>query len=390
MKSTGIELDAYLKVLLNRLRQVSPLDPESVTEAREKFLAQGEVFHQAGSQQPSRRQLGWIHNIFAFQRKPRTGLLRASLVIILLIVVGVGGVGTTAYAAQGSLPDETLYPVKTWSEDFRLSLSGSPQSELALLLDFTDRRMDEIDSLHTAGKPIPGVLFSRFESHLDAALQIAAGMGEPQMIQGLIQICQRAVIQSYKIAAWMDSGLGQVFPELVRLQERLQEQARLAAAGQADPQGFRMQVQQRMLTRQNIPSHTPNQPGSPSPTPNTTPVPTGNSYGPGPGGGLASGTPGGYAPGGSNPSQTPAPTGGSFGPGPGAGQQTATPGSYGPGPNAGTSTGVPTQGGAGATPTFQTGGPGSGNPNPSATVQPGGTASGTGQPPVTPPRGGNP
>jgi hypothetical protein len=389
MKSTGKEFDADIQGFLNHLRQVSPLDSQMVAAEREKFLAQGEIYRQSRSQQPERRRSSRKDHLLSLQMWSQTGIWSASLVLILLIAMLFAGMSTTVYAAQSSLPDELLYPVKTWSEDFRLSLSGSPQSELAFLLDFTDRRMAEIDDLNTSRKPIPGVLFSRYESQLDTALQIAAWMAEPQMGQALMQIRQRAEMQLIKMAAWIGDGFGQGFSELAHLQTRLQEQRRLAAAGLVDPQGFRMQVQQRLGIRQNVPSQTPNQPGSPSHTPYPTPVPTGNNNGTGPGGGSTSGMPGGFSSGGINPSQTPAPTGGSYGPG----QPSLTPGGYDPGPYTRTATSTPAQTGTGSTPTRQfqqTGGPGSGNPNPTSTIQPGGPGSGTGQPTTTSHRGNNP
>jgi len=320
-----------------------------------------------------------------------TTLMAIGISIILLF----GSAATTIYAAQESLPDEILYPVKIWSEDTRLSLEGSSQGQLGLILDFTDRRITEIAGLQSDGKIVPGGSVIRLQDELDAALQIAAEMEDSQMMQSLERIRLRAEAQYQTMTTLMGSGSGQDNPELLRLQEQLQEQVRLAAFGEADPQGFRLQLRNR--ERQNWPLQTPSstQPGIITRTPGATPDPTRNSYGPGYKDGQVTGTPGHYGPGGPNPSQTPMPTGGSYGPGPGEGPQTSTPGMYGPGPQAGTSTGTPTQNGGGSdegvnpSQTPQSGGPGSSLQNPSVTPQSGAPHSGMDQGVSTPQQGGS-
>jgi len=384
MTQTEIELDEHLKGLLDRLRSVPPLDPQAVVQERANFLAQGELFLAAVSQQPRRRHIGWINTlVLTFQRKERIPMLNTLMAIVVTITLLFSGAGATVYAAQDSLPDEPLYPVKTWSEDVRLSLVSSPQGQLDLTLDYTDRRVAEIASLQATAKPVSEGVTARLQEELDAALQIAAWMDDPQMVQALAQIRLLAETQSQTLTTLMGGGSSQGDPMLARLRERLQEQVRLAVAGEADPQGFRLQVRERLRDRQKMPSHTPNptQPGPATRTPSVTPVPTGNSYGPGPDGSQTTGTPGHYGPGNPNPSQTPMPTGSSYGPGPGAGQLSATPGGYGPGPQAGTSTCTPAQNG---------GGPGPGPQNPTVTQQPGGPGPGSGQSTVTPQQGGNP
>jgi hypothetical protein len=407
MTPTEIKLDKRLQGIFDRLRVVAPLGSQAVTEERAKFLAQGDQFRTAVSQPKNHRHNEWINNfVFAFQRKERIPMLNTLMAIVISVALVFGGTGATVYAAQGSMPDELLYPVKTWSEDARLSLTGSSQEQLAMILDFANRRVAEIAGLQTEGKVIPANVTTRMQNELETALQIAAGMEDPQMIQALEQIRLQAETQSQAMVTIMDNN-----PELVRLQERLQEQVRLTAAGVSDPQGFRLQVRDR--DRLNNPSRTPNptQPGTH--TPLATPQPTGNSYGPGPGNGQSTGTPGHYGPGEPNSSQTPSPTGESYGPGPGNGQTTGTPGhygpgepnssqtpmptggGYGPGPRAGTTTCTPENSGGpgnGSNPsqTPQAGDPGSGPQNPTSTTQPGGPGQGDGQSTATPQQNGDP
>ena len=109
MVPTKIELDEYIKGLLNRLRRVTPLNPQAVAEERAKYLAQGEIFRAAVSQPDNRRHIGWINTfVLAFRRKERIPMLNALMAIVISVTVLFGGAGATVYAAQGSLPDKPI------------------------------------------------------------------------------------------------------------------------------------------------------------------------------------------------------------------------------------------------------------------------------------------
>lgn len=72
------------------------------------------------------------------------------LAFACLMVFLVGGAGTV-FAAQSSLPTDTLYPVKQASEQTLLGLTPSPwKGEVALAI--ADRRADELKKLITLGK----------------------------------------------------------------------------------------------------------------------------------------------------------------------------------------------------------------------------------------------
>jgi len=392
MKQTEREPDDQIKAALDLLRPVSSLDPQAIAQERVKFLAQGETFRQAVSKQAERRQIGWINTLVQFfQKKERNPMFYTLMSIFVSIAILFGGGGATVVAAQDSLPGEPLYSVKSWSENSRLSLANSAQERLNLTLEFTNRRVDEITRLQAVGKSIPESVAVRMQDQLESALQIAAGMEDPQMIQALAQIHLQTEIQTRSMANLLRGAQSESDPILRRIHDRLQDQLRLCTTGETDPESFRLQVRDRQQIRLNGASPTQNstQPGSTPQNPNATPDPSGNSYGPG-SGNQDNDNPGHYGPGQPNPSQTPAPSGGSYGPGPG--QPSSTPGSYGPGPSAGTATCTPVQDGTGPGPgpkptqTNQPGGPGPSNPT--STPQPGGPGSGPGKPTETPGKGG--
>ena len=53
-------------------------------------------------------------------------MLALAIKLVLVLAVMFGGAGVTAAAAQSSLPNEALYPVKLLVEEVQLSLAPSP------------------------------------------------------------------------------------------------------------------------------------------------------------------------------------------------------------------------------------------------------------------------
>ncbi len=291
------------------------------------------------------------------------------VVSLLLVLASVAGFTGTLYAAQDDLPGQALYPLKTWSEDVRVSLTADPARQVERLMDMAQRRVEETVALTQAGRVPPETVLQRMERHLYRAMEQAAAQGDEQMVQTLNRVEARLRAMQQRLA-----GAPQT-PVRERVWAQLEAWRRLAEAGEADPARFRQQI--REWVRQNAPgSPEPPGPRSPMGTPGTGsgPGPKGTpGAGPGPGPMTTPGTgpgPGPMTTPGTGPGPGPMPsatcTPGS-GPGPGP-NPTATPGP-GPGPMP-SATCTPGSGpGPGPNPTA-TPGPGPG-PMPSATCTPG-------------------
>jgi len=410
MKNDG--LDSKLKNAFNDLQNIPPRDPQAAARGRANYLKQAVDFRQAVSRKADRRHNRWSNTIFPlFQRKERLPVLNTLIAVVLAVVVFFGGTSATVFAAQDSLPDQALYPVKTWSEDAVLSLTGSPQMRLNYALDFSDRRVAEMAGLLAAGKPIPEEVETRLQNELDLVLELAAGMDDPQAIQQLEQIRQRAETQMQTMTMLLSGVPESAEPILLRAHARLQEQIQLAAMGEADLQGFRMQIQQRRQNQGGSGVQTPDNgnepqgPGTMSPT--DIPGPSGTGDGPGSGGNQPTEAPGQEGPGSQttyrtpqpgggvgtmSPTDIPGPSGTGDGPGSGGNQPTEAPGQEGPGsqtpdqtpqPGGGAGTMSPTDipgpsgtgdspGSGGNQPTEAPGQDGPGSQTPDQTPQPGG------------------
>lgn len=131
--------------------------------------------------------------------------------ILVMISLLFGGAGATVYAAQDSLPDDMLYPVKTASEDVSLALSSGTQAQLKLALKLAYTRMGEIEELVNKGEGIPLQVQTRLNMHMEYALKLAAGMEGDQQKQALQQVMAKnqEMLQSMAQLMLKNPGTGQ-------------------------------------------------------------------------------------------------------------------------------------------------------------------------------------
>lgn len=279
-------LEALLKRRLEPLREAPVRNPAKAVRGRTAFLVEARriaatrpkgVPVSVGA--PSRLNQ-WIKHIRnPFSREERYSMFGAMSSILVILALVFGGAGATVYAAQGSLPDQVLYPIKTVSEDVQLALVGQAQNRLELALSFADRRVDEMLALRAAGEAIPPETATRLENHIRLALQIAAGMYPDQLPQALQQIRTHLARQERLMEMAQNGAAGADEPLLQQVRLMLREQNRLIEQGLQEPARFRYQLQLKF----GAPAVTP------SPATTGSAAATGNSYGPGPDAGL--GTP---------------------------------------------------------------------------------------------------
>ncbi len=136
--------------------------PEFKTRARYQF-------HSALQQvKPKRATLFWGW-------QPQWAMVVAIILAFLLV-----GSGTVA-AANGSMPDETLYPVKLATEQVRMVLTPSTLGKAELYVKLVDRRVAEI--VRMAGKSKPEQV-ERTTQRLDAYLTKIAVLALTQEVGG--------------------------------------------------------------------------------------------------------------------------------------------------------------------------------------------------------------
>ena len=180
------DLESFIPTLrsLDTLRDTPPREENAELAGRQAFLEFAKSMPIPVSQKPKHRLYRW-KTFFGRERRPMTTIVSIALALILAF----GGAGTTAYAAQDSLPTEFLYPVKEFTEQIQLTLTTDPEAEVQLLLDFTQERLREMVSLVKSGSVVPEETQQRFQEQLQTALAKAAQLGDPELA-GVLQRIQ--------------------------------------------------------------------------------------------------------------------------------------------------------------------------------------------------------
>jgi hypothetical protein len=212
-------------------------DPAWQTADRAAFLTQIEQLPTPTvSPNPLLRLNTWLkQSISALKNRQKQkeryamNTLIARAVLTVMVILGIGG-GTAAWASD-SLPDTPLYPVKLMLEDTKMALANSPVEQSQLNIDLAEVRLQEIQQLHLADKPVNKQLLVRLETHLQQALQLAAQTNEPEMIGLLTQM--QTMMQ-----AQLNDPYQQLFAATKQILHQYQDQV---AAGLENPPLFRWQ-----------------------------------------------------------------------------------------------------------------------------------------------------
>ena len=343
MKQSREPLDSLVQERLALIRPVPARDPAGAARRRASFLEEAQSLNPAVSDSPLRRHKGWISSAkLIFRTKERSPMLATLASILLVVSILLGGTGITVLAAQDSLPDQPLYDLKTFSEDLRIRLLADQQSQLDLDLEFTARRVQELITLSRAGEAPPEAVFTRLQTHLNHALEHAAGLEQNRFPAALQKLQQALQTQEQKLGRAQAQTPSSSQSHLTRAREMVQIRLRLVEEGLKNPSILqeRLRNQEQLHLRAETGTATgaqhrgPEQTGpgaGTGPGPYVTGTPTlGGNYGPGPGpvstsnGGSRVG-PGPYVTG------TPTP-GSDYGPGPILEPTKASGDGYGPGP----------------------------------------------------------
>lgn len=323
---TGNPFEAEIIQALEGLRQVPPRDPQKAARGREQFmslvnasarsghLTQRSISERAITTGPAKRLIGWIERITQSPfKKERFAMIPTLATILVSLALLFSGAGATVFAAQDSLPDDVLYPVKTWSEDLRLELASAPATQIELALNFANRRMAEIGGLTAEGLTVPAQVTERWQHQVEFALGLAAGQPEEALEPLLLRIREHLRTQDQLLTQLRQHQPDESTPLMARVQTRLREQLRLVEAGLEDPLGFQQHYRYGPGGKIDDAPQGGYGPGD------GLKDGTGEQYGPGPGDSPEDGTGEQYGP----------------GPGPGDGPEDGTSEQYGPGPGAG-------------------------------------------------------
>lgn len=169
MNNSEKMIDTKLKELLDELQNVPARDAGKAELGKTQFLHQAASIRAGLASNPLRRAIQSARSLLSPTRA-RFSLRQASMAVIIAAVVLLGGGSITAYAAQKSLPGDSLYTIKLFIEDAFIAFSLSDSHDLELHLEYASRRFEEITTLLGSGRSqeIESTA-SRLAYHLESA-----------------------------------------------------------------------------------------------------------------------------------------------------------------------------------------------------------------------------
>jgi len=178
-------------------------------------------------------------------------MLTTLTTVLLVLSLVLGGTGGTVYAAQSSLPDDALYPLKLFTENMQEAFTANAGEEMELQLQFANRRMEEIAAMNGEGKVAPDAVVEQLQFRLQNALHLAASLNEEEVAPALLRIQEQLRLQEQTLLQLHADE--ENTPLLLRTREMLREQIRLVGEGLEEP----LQLQEQIREQERI-----NQPGS--------------------------------------------------------------------------------------------------------------------------------
>jgi hypothetical protein len=180
------DLEAELVKKITILQDVHGQNPEKYRERKALFLHQAEELRKTLPETPVQTAPNWKQRLGAFLSLKKIAplpILSPVISILLVLALFFSGTGITIAAAQNSQPDQFLYDIKLLSEEIRLEITSNPLTKIQLMLEYANRRAEEINTLIQAGNLPPESVLIRYQTQLEQALQFAASLSEEQLNQ---------------------------------------------------------------------------------------------------------------------------------------------------------------------------------------------------------------
>jgi hypothetical protein len=228
------ELEPLLKMALNIQEPPAlQLDPGYKQSAKAQLLRQIRSTKQ-------KKPRTW-KDIISFGLPPQLVWARVMVTILIsVIVISMLG-GSTAYASQGSLPGEMLYPVKVSTEEIRIWMAGKNVDKAELNLEFAQNRLKELSKLAARNSNKTGLAVEGYKNNLQSAdsyiqsildASTLAGVLEKhsEKIGGQISFCDSLFDTNYSDNPSLQDAASLAVKEQINLLTELAQQNNLQAA----------------------------------------------------------------------------------------------------------------------------------------------------------------
>jgi hypothetical protein len=245
MKPEEKTIDPNLEKAFQEFKEIRSRDEQKARQARSQYLNQIAALREAVSPVGENRHKGW-NQIPLFRRKEKFSMAATITTIILVVTLFLGGTGGTVYAAQSSLPDDALYPLKLFAENMEEAFTTNADTEMELQLQFANRRMEEIAAMNSEGNVPPEAVMEQLRTRLENALRLASSLDEENITPALLRIQTQLRIQEQTLLQLNSNEINT--PLLLRTREMLREQIRLVDSGLEQP----LKLQQQLREQERI------------------------------------------------------------------------------------------------------------------------------------------
>jgi hypothetical protein len=244
-------IDPEIREYFRSVEDVPARDPSRKEEGKRAFLAEARLVKAAVSKPVDSRL-----NRQATIGKERIAMWKLAGAMVLAVGVLFGSGGAVVVGAQEAMPEDVLYPVKTWSEDARLWAESAPLSKMDLALQFADRRAEEILHQFEADLPVPDYVLGRMMDEDDLALSIAAQAGDADAPAALEKVRDR-MENHERVLDYVGQGMG---PDedamLLQTRQNIRQRLELLNGDLHDPQ-VRTKILEQVRDRANRPEDAP-------------------------------------------------------------------------------------------------------------------------------------
>ncbi len=202
---------------LNLLKDTPPRDAKAVVRGKEHFIREARLLRENAPTSIFQRLYSWT----SFDQKGLTQMNRTVSNLALFAILAVfmtalfGGGVVSAYASRGSLPGDTLFPVKTALEDAQVAFNPDAARDAELHMVFAQRRLDEMASLVSEGRYESLQRSAElFEEHIQLAIQSlgVVAANDPEKAQELAFSITEALSRYSSVLAELRTAV----PEMAR------------------------------------------------------------------------------------------------------------------------------------------------------------------------------
>lgn len=224
------ELRPLLEVALNvRNENLSP-SPQFRQRARMRLWQEME--------KPTPR-FSFIMSGLSMILRPFHSLRTVALVVPLFLVLGFG---SALNSSRSSLPDDTLYGLKTGLENLNVSVTMDPVRKSDLRISLVERRIDEVILMNQLGRTVSQSTLDSISTYLEEALY-QGGSESPQVYSELLdRFYQKTTEQKQKLEERADANQRESSPAIKQVYAMTQFSLDLVTLAKTNPEVLRTKI----------------------------------------------------------------------------------------------------------------------------------------------------